>query len=89
MGLAPREHTPSPSPHPLPLEAETLKRLGQLAVCAGLDRVIALGADGGLEVGVERAGFKSTTGELGVYDAAEREDFLAAVVNMGKKEWER
>jgi hypothetical protein len=61
---------------PLTLTSSGLDRLGQLAVCSGMDHVRVVAGESEVEVGVEVDGRDADSGE-------ERQMFVDAINNMG------
>ena len=85
VGLTARAAGPSPDPAPLALTPGDLDRLGQLAVCAGLEHVQERAGQAVVEVGVEEDGHHVTRAQLGAEEADTRSQFWDLLTNMGEQ----
>ena len=72
-------------PAPLALTPGDLDRLGQLAVCAGLEHVQERAGQAVVEVGVEKDGHHVTRAQLGTEEADTRSQFWDLLTNMGEQ----
>ena len=72
-------------PAPLALTPGDLDRLGQLAVCAGLEHVQERAGQAAVEVGVEEDGHHITRAQLGAEEADTRSQFWDLLTNTGEQ----